>query len=137
MREIKFRAWIYKERMVNVDMIDFTGVMPNGSGSPKLYIDGDVNPWFSDAILMQFAGLKDKNGKEIYEGDILGFSDKRKRKKENLEIIKWEDSSIEDDWGNSNPYSGFTLPTNMSDNDWEVIGNIYENKDLLQVEKCE
>ena len=128
MRELKFRAWDTEEnKMIFNPIANDLNVATAYIGLNEL-----LNKYPKKGFeLMQFTGLKDRLGKEIYEGDILGFSDGRKRKKENLEIIKWEDNSIEDDWGNSNPYSGFTFPTNMSDNEWEVIGNIYENKDLV------
>ena len=62
MREIKFRAWLEPEKKMN-------------NGLFGLRSDGEVsfqsnNPEFN-VILMQYTGLKDKNGKEIYEGDIV------------------------------------------------------------------
>ena len=57
MREIKFRAWLLNEKRMH-------------------YIDGFYDPVMSyndeeTCIIMQYTGLEDKNGKEIYEGDIL------------------------------------------------------------------
>ena len=62
MREIKFRAWDNKQNKMRNDGF-------------SIYYDGSIQ--FADSIeskdfiLMQYTGLKDKNGKEIYEGDIL------------------------------------------------------------------
>jgi uncharacterized phage protein (TIGR01671 family) len=60
MREIKFRAWIpHEHRMTYGDITDY-GIIDIGK---------------SEGTLMQFTGLLDKNGKEIYEGDILTMGD--------------------------------------------------------------
>ena len=63
MREIKFRAWIAKDNEMQY------GVSLNSLGQHAQ--QGE------DAIIMQYTGLKDKNGKEIYEGDILEWTEDR------------------------------------------------------------
>ena len=57
-REIKFRVWLNNQMCYP------------GNEIAEIYFDG--NPWDnSSGILMQYTGLKDKNGKEVYEGDIV------------------------------------------------------------------
>lgn len=81
-------------------------------------------------ILMQSTGLKDKNGKEIFEGDIItnGF---RKT------IVNYGKQTIEEEFGAIREYVGFNLtlacgyPEAVPIN-YEIIGNIYENPELLK-----
>jgi hypothetical protein len=62
MREIKFRAWINSEKRMVYD-------------SFSVNANGEISTWgiFAHVIVMQFTGLHDKNGKEIYEGDIVEY----------------------------------------------------------------
>src|SRR5699024_795685 len=69
MREIKFRAWdTEKNKMVKVDTIDFY----NGNVNDVDFYNQEIHFGYS-TVLMQYTGLKDKNGTEIYEGDVVEF----------------------------------------------------------------
>lgn len=116
MREIKFRAWY------NGQMHDVTGYWWEEMG----YNSHDLNEGF-DHPLMQFTGLKDKNGVEIYEGDIV----------EHRNFIKELLGIYEVQWGQFgftlfDPTSPNTLSHYISPDLLEVVGNVYENKDLLE-----
>ena len=73
-------------------------------------------------ILMQSTGLKDKNGKLIYEGDIVKETLIDFINEENVIVVKWD-----------NLNASYNLE-NLQNCEREVIGNIYENKSLLESE---
>ena len=111
MREIKFKAWDKKEKrfLTQKEMTEIGG----------FYYTYGVDPDPEEYVLMQFTGLKDKNGKEIYEGDIL------QDKFGNKDIVRY--SSFHD--------AGIDvqgLGCGVSFDKGEVIGNIYENPELIK-----
>ena len=122
MREIKFRAWDkYKNKMFDECV---------GDRKDKKAVS--LNSFFRVAeseglILMQYTGLKDKEGKEIYEGDILQ-TPMRIRGKIKIEtnVVVWECGAF---------YLGVDLEYLLSDYSEdmvEVIGNIYKNPELFK-----
>jgi uncharacterized phage protein (TIGR01671 family) len=115
-REIKFRAWddINKEMVYETEPKSFFGYV---------LFSHDILKRFE--IVMQFTGLHDENGKEIYEGDIIGH--KEKDNEDNIYICEF---SIEDAaFLFCSPFDGEVLE-NIFLYDLEIIGNIYENPNL-------
>ena len=126
MREIKFRAWAEKKTKEYEWQVTYKGFMTE----PFDFQDFDGDYFIPDSIyiedmkIMQFTGLKDKNGKEIYEGDILYF-------KHNLyeitQTVRW--GSADETEGEDKTCVGFVFPL-VDIEKLEVIGNIYENPEL-------
>lgn len=122
MKEIKFRCWCVNKNEWEKDIILIT---LNG-GIIQLKNDIHIPCSLKTHILQQYTGLKDKNGVEIYEGDICKVDNI-----ENFEVI-WRGIGF---WFKRTDEQCFVFtPLNA----WiEVIGNIYENPELLQGEKNE
>jgi uncharacterized phage protein (TIGR01671 family) len=134
-REIKFRAWDFEAKEMIYPSLPF-----NEKYVLQLNCEymGEFNGKTYDTIkmpLMQFTGLKDRNGIEIYEDDFVRIELKSHSQDEPLithEVyrIVWQqdrmrfglrdDKDLEDSWA-------FT-----PDEDFEVVGNIHENPDLLK-----
>jgi len=132
MRVIKFRAWIEPP---HGNMIYSLDLLHNGRIEYS-YGSRTFNPKIDKNVkVMQFTGLKDKNGKEIYEGDIvkIGNNEFEEDMDENiLYIIEYCQGAFSFR-GDGLIFSGLNLE--IKGNDYlkvEVIGNIYENPELLK-----
>ena len=124
-REIKFRAWNKKEKYMEIvdDLQMFSNDLSIGIPSKDYFLRKD------DVELMQYTGLHDKNGKEIYEGDIVKYRDSRGQ---HIEKVIFDKGCFYAGmhWGSSTRLAPKLINTRIT----EVIGNIYDNPELLEGE---
>lgn len=132
-REIKFRFFTPDKRMIE----DHEGWTEGIGINEALKYSSEYG-----YKLMQYTGLKDKNGKEIYEGDILKSGKENKDPKQSYsEVYFCTNSAKFKQQGSFKTGGGWSGDLNTWDNyldkitlleHWEVIGNIYENPKLLK-----
>lgn len=134
MANLKYRAWDKKlQMMLDVSLIDFKKRVSVG----EHWKFGETNFMSFDEIeLMQSTGRKDKNDKEIFAGDILKVTDKVENKESWLEIVSYSKEKAMFVTEEVNEHHKFpTTPLyDLFNTDLfviEVIGNIYENADLV------
>jgi len=126
-RTIKFRAW---------DGSSFyTPIIDNGKffRDHRDYEDGNDCP---DDVIQQFTGLTDKNGKEVYEGDLLALPGNFSKYRyvvafEDYKFIANHVNKGWGKWGDLHRFGELNTGKDKGDFDIEVIGNIYENPELL------
>lgn len=109
MREIKFRAWNPTKNRMSAPY------EPLGNG----YLNG-TRPtfWPKNMVFMQYTGLRDKNGKEIYEGDILRH------------YPHWDDGRTISEATMISPW--YCGDWSIEPEETEVIGNVWENPELIK-----
>lgn len=113
MREFKFRLWDSKqEGMINC---------PRYSKGIGLV---EINSCFKQAqedgfVIMQFTGLKDRNGKDIFEGDII------KTWSGLIKVVEFRKGE----------FGAWIMGESLGLNDCEILGNLYQNPELLKKEK--
>ena len=128
-RQIKFRVWDSAAKIWLKDVVmDMDGKLVNFDGVTRYFIEG------SNYIKIQFTGLYDKNGKEIWEGDVLKILQTATDGSDYYEnfVIEWDKKyasfeAINNDY--SLPY--FSEELQDKNTPIEVIGNIYENPELI------
>ena len=132
MREIKFRAWDdeLKEMVLESELDDCESLLNCG----ELVIGRfDTNEDWYELIRLQFTGLKDKSGKEVYEGDIINCP---RRIINKLAIVEFDNIKKAFTFRelHNKEYTRY-FQEFVEYNEIEIIGNIYENPELLEVKK--
>lgn len=128
MREIKFRAWVKEKKAIfEVILIDYVTKKVTYIVERIGHLLNIRHDKFNDVELMQYTGLKDKNGKEIYEGDIVKL-----RANHGIGVVKYYD-----EWGAFvveyiKPRQLAVLGMNYYKEDIEILGNIYQNLELYE-----
>lgn len=121
-REIKFRAWDKQlKEMFDVESINFNEDIVYVNSRSRNHIETQRRVSDDICTLMQYTGLKDKNGKEIYEGDIVEVEAVRM-------IVEFGTARFIGRYGNGLDYHA--LHTLI---DLKIIGNIYENKEQIMI----
>lgn len=145
-REIKFRAW-HKKRSEMMRVVDIYFGRGEGIQATRLLAVHDGMKYstneqtLNDVELMQYTGLRDKGGAEIYEGDII-----RVNVVDNKDLEAEYRSTHLVEWCSGDDYPAFDLFPAWDDQlnsfssilntncfEMEVIGNIHENPELLEV----
>jgi hypothetical protein len=128
MREIKFRAWDKESKRMHTNF-KLTDIF-RGDRS-EIFCDDPswVDPDLESAVIMQYTGLKDNHGKEISEGDIVEGDGRLANKVYAAKVVwhysEWKLISI----------TGFGFVSGQYWDNLKVIGNIYENTELMQYPK--
>jgi uncharacterized phage protein (TIGR01671 family) len=113
MRKIKFRAWDKQNNKF------LPHIYQMGSGFPS--------PDYCYHFL-QYTGLNDKNGKEVYEGDIIAWQHWVSSVRDGAVREVWENATVVFENG---AFKANDIDFDISDSVYEVIGNIYEHPELL------
>lgn len=133
-REIKFRAW-HKDlkKMFKIGQITLEKGTWNFEPKDRDFIGMSI-PYQPSFVLMQYTGLHDKNGKEIYEEDVVKITNKNSKVipiKPLIAQIVWSEEYLAYILITTSVKDAFENLGDYIDYDIEVIGNIFDNPELL------
>ena len=136
MREIKFRAWVKKDRK----MTAITDLEYSWKERKLINVCDETFEYLIENVeLMQFTGLKDKNKKEIYDGDILEYYIEDKEYFKELYEISyseeracWQINIIKKCNHTNSPQFYLRHLTQTDDSCFKIVGNKFENPELLK-----
>lgn len=124
MKELKIKAWLKKEKkMLSIIGIDFNYEYIRYTEDDNLFNSDYKVAEFKDIELLQFTGLKDNGGQELYEADVIKFND-------GIDDIYGLISYDDEDGTYCVSYENITEHLSDREGDFEIVGNIFENPDL-------
>ena len=124
MKEFKMKAWLKKEKkMVAIIGIDFNYEYIRYTEDSNLFNENYKTAEFKDIELLQFTGLKDNGGQELYEADVIKFND-------GIDDIYGLISYDDEDGAYRVSYENITEHLSEREGDFEIVGNIFENPQL-------
>ena len=124
MKELKIKAWLKKEKkMVSIIGIDFNYEYIRYTEDDNLFNSDYKTAEFKDIELLQFSGVKDNGGQELYEADVIKFND-------GIDDIYGLISYDDEDGTYRVSYENITEHLSDREGDFEIVGNIFENPDL-------
>lgn len=124
MKEFKMKAWLKREKkMVAIIGIDFNYEYIRYTEDSNLFNENYKTAEFKDIELLQFTGLKDNGGQELYEADVIKFND-------GIDDIYGLISYDDEDGAYRVSYENITEHLSEREGDFEIVGNIFENPQL-------
>ena len=124
MKKFKMKAWLMKEKkMVSIIGIDFNYEYIRYTEDDNLFNENYKTAEFKNIELLQFTGLKDNGGQELYEADVIKFND-------GIDDIYGLISYDDEDGTYRVSYENITEYLSDREGDFEIVGNIFENPGL-------